>query len=721
MQSTSCYSSSVRSSLGLVTAAVLGLIGGAFMHAEAAPQWAGYKGGHNNTGRASVAGPTIPKLDWRVRIGPMVYNGPAIGENGTIYVGSFDDHLRAYQPDGTLLWSVKSENQGDIDSVPAIDADGNVYINSHTGGVYCYSPSGTLRWDFQPEGGFRVASVNVSPSGNVYAGSIDGGIYALNRDGDLLWNFQTLGHIYTTPAVQSSRAGDWVVFAAHNDREEFANLYLLGPIGNVVWSRSLGQQRSGGRYTKVTGAPSIDSDFNIYIGAHNGYLYSFTADGTQRWRYDNGDNGFEYSSPTIAANGVLAVGTTDGILGLNKDTGARLWLREPGTAFRGTAVVDSDNNFYIGGDNNKIYSYGPFGDLRWSLDTDGPIRSVPAIAADGALYVTSFDYSMYRIIDVTPTPSYTNTLTPTITPTPTITQTPSPTPTPTITLTPTNTPTRTPTRTPTPTPTPTNLGPWVEVAGYNQTSLTGNAGGEFDIIAWVRDDDGDAVVNVEMYFQGVPTGLTLVENPAGSGVYTLGSPLSIGGIGAPAEFLFELRATDSRGNLGPAWPYLNIIRPAGRAPAPAPSSYTPPNTAELYQSVQWQRAYDAFLSRSLHQRKRAGAYPGWPLPYILAAGYPGTRLVEGRNATLTIQAFTAPDTKYNGGAGIPVQSVELYFSGVPSGVFLNQSPFDANVWSVTLPVAGADLTGAAGEYLIEMVARNAFGSTSTTFPYLSFE
>jgi outer membrane protein assembly factor BamB len=53
---------------------------------------------------------------------------PAIGADGTIYFGSWDDYFYALNPDGTLKWRFRAENA--IDSSPAIDTDGTIYFGS---------------------------------------------------------------------------------------------------------------------------------------------------------------------------------------------------------------------------------------------------------------------------------------------------------------------------------------------------------------------------------------------------------------------------------------------------------------------------------------------------------------------------------------------------------------------------------------------------------------
>ena len=72
---------------------------------------------HNlqHTGRSPYKGPETPTLKWSFTTGGVImYSSPAIGSDGTIYVGS--DKLYAINPNGTFKWSYTTGE--DIDSSP---------------------------------------------------------------------------------------------------------------------------------------------------------------------------------------------------------------------------------------------------------------------------------------------------------------------------------------------------------------------------------------------------------------------------------------------------------------------------------------------------------------------------------------------------------------------------------------------------------------------------
>ena len=56
-----------------------------------------------------------------------MYSSPAIGSDGTIYVGSDYDDLYAINPDGSIKWEFNA-GRGRVDSSPTIGSDGTIYV-----------------------------------------------------------------------------------------------------------------------------------------------------------------------------------------------------------------------------------------------------------------------------------------------------------------------------------------------------------------------------------------------------------------------------------------------------------------------------------------------------------------------------------------------------------------------------------------------------------------
>ena len=104
--------------------------------------------------------------------------------------------------------------------------------------------------------------------------------------------------------------------------------------------------------------------------------------------------------------------------------------------------------------------------------------------------------------------------------------------------------------------------PYIMMAGYMDTDLSFKDGGTFQMLAYVTDDDS-AVQNVEIYWEGMPTGVYLKDDGSqgdfGINDDLWGLQLEIAPETLPAgEYMFELRAEDTDGHLSDLWPYLTI-------------------------------------------------------------------------------------------------------------------------------------------------------------------
>ena len=100
-----------------------------------------------HTGRSPVNGPSTPTVRWRYQTGEE-YSSPAIGADGTIYIGSYDHSVYALTPAGTLKWRYLTDDiidpsgsNGAGGPSPAIGADGTIYVGFYTDKyVYAIGP-----------------------------------------------------------------------------------------------------------------------------------------------------------------------------------------------------------------------------------------------------------------------------------------------------------------------------------------------------------------------------------------------------------------------------------------------------------------------------------------------------------------------------------------------------------------------------------------------------
>jgi outer membrane protein assembly factor BamB len=131
-----------------------------------------------HTGRSPFTGPSVPELKWAYATGSGIFNSsPAIGADGTIYIGSDDNNLYALNPsDGSLKW--KYPTKSEVFSSPAIGTDGTIYVGSWDDHLYALNPNGSLKWTFAA--GYQInSSPVIGADGTIYVGSSDSTFYAL--------------------------------------------------------------------------------------------------------------------------------------------------------------------------------------------------------------------------------------------------------------------------------------------------------------------------------------------------------------------------------------------------------------------------------------------------------------------------------------------------------------------------------------------------------------
>jgi outer membrane protein assembly factor BamB len=85
---------------------------------------------------------------WEFLTGDSVGSSPAIGSDGTVYVGSSDYSVYAlYGTTGAKKWEFKTGLW--VGSSPAIGSDGTVYVGSYDKKVYALNgATGAKKWEY---------------------------------------------------------------------------------------------------------------------------------------------------------------------------------------------------------------------------------------------------------------------------------------------------------------------------------------------------------------------------------------------------------------------------------------------------------------------------------------------------------------------------------------------------------------------------------------------
>ncbi|MCD6447633.1 MAG: PQQ-like beta-propeller repeat protein [Thermoplasmata archaeon] len=94
------------------------------------------------------------KIKWKVKTG-VIKDSPVIANDGTIYVGGESNKgngaIYAINPNGTVKWAreIFSETKYGvpwIEASPAIGEDGTIYVGTWEGYLYAFTPDGKEKW-----------------------------------------------------------------------------------------------------------------------------------------------------------------------------------------------------------------------------------------------------------------------------------------------------------------------------------------------------------------------------------------------------------------------------------------------------------------------------------------------------------------------------------------------------------------------------------------------
>jgi len=395
----------------------LAILPGSAIADLASTSWPMFHHDLKHTGRSPYLGPQTNAVKWSYQTGDWVESSPAIGSDGTIYVGSDNDNLYAINSNGTLKWSYQTGSW--VESSPAIGSDGTIYVGSIDGNLYAINPSGNLKWSYQT-GNIVASSPTIGSDGTIYIESWPGKLYAINPNGTLKWS-SNIACLYSSPAIGS----DGTIYAG-----AFHGFYALNPDGSLKWSYNTSDE--------FFSSPAVGSDGTIYVGSIDGNLYAIKDNGTSstlKWSYQTGEPVF--CSPAIGSDGTVYVGSYDGKLYAINPDGTLKWSYQTGDIVFSSPAIGRNGTIYVGSVDGKIYAINPNGSLKWSYLTGnmpftgtlngslntgnsfmgllnqlttttgkstqgtlsgsytGVVDSSPSIGSDGTLYVGAGDGKLY--------------------------------------------------------------------------------------------------------------------------------------------------------------------------------------------------------------------------------------------------------------------------------------------------------------------------------------
>tara|TARA_B100000035_G_scaffold25504_1_gene20010 strand:- start:4997 stop:8554 length:3558 start_codon:yes stop_codon:yes gene_type:complete len=335
-------------------------------------------------------------MDWNATTGGVIFSSPAIAADGSIYIGSNDNMLHAFNADGTNKWSFETGNW--VDSTPSIGPDGTIYVGSWDNKIYALNPdNGNKNWEYETNS-YIVASPAIGADGKIYIGSKDSIFYAFESNGSVAWEY-----FAGEPITSSAALGqDGTIYFG----DENGTFHAVNPDGSGKWTYTVDTVTDTNK--SILSSPALDLSGNIYFGSGNGNCYSIIDNGENaslNWSFPAFDR--VDASPVLGINDEIFFVSRDGYLrSLSTLTGNLNWDAFVGDVFYSSPVVDVNGRTYVigytGGGENHLFAFDPDGTKVWDTnETDCPFQigglvdSSLALSTDGKLYYGCFDNRLY--------------------------------------------------------------------------------------------------------------------------------------------------------------------------------------------------------------------------------------------------------------------------------------------------------------------------------------
>ncbi|WP_180994068.1 outer membrane protein assembly factor BamB family protein [Bacillus sp. Marseille-P3661] len=374
-----------------------------------------------------------------------------IDTEGSIYVGSGFGYFYAIRSDGTTKWKL-SETFSEEDyrfvqtefeySAPAIGENGTIYVGNNKG-LYAIGPNGeatsivvdqpTLTL---PIGGSEKVNIfaifsggetpNITSWKDVSFQSSNANVAKANKYGVIAVGEGTATITVTfedTITQIEINVPSNPLFTQNNQSSGFQDgAYDQGALqpSTFNWTRqtrfTVGEDpvkkwisakhfEVGYQFT----SPVIGADGTIYVATIDNYLprrpflYAVNPDGTEKWRA--GLDAYIVDSPVIGADGTIYMATYNTLFAINPD-GSTKWAHPVETIMTSPAIGE-DGTIYFGilpfgndgmGDGGFLYAVTSDGQFKWSYQVGMDVVSQsPAISKDGTIYVANSTGELYAI------------------------------------------------------------------------------------------------------------------------------------------------------------------------------------------------------------------------------------------------------------------------------------------------------------------------------------
>lgn len=211
---------------------------------------------------------------WSVALRNELIASPVMDQSGNIIAVDDSGYVHYVSPAGTILWSYYTGDSTGVTASPAIGADGTIYVGTESGRLLAIKDN-ALQWVYatSPRAGITASPI-IGTNGNIYFAADDGKVYQIDANTHLPvpgWPVQvSLTPLSSTPALTS----DGYIYLVDDDE----NLVAVGPSGTVMWQTPLVVPPAGRRSGRGNGvlaidvvpSPAVDNYGIIYVSCPSG-------------------------------------------------------------------------------------------------------------------------------------------------------------------------------------------------------------------------------------------------------------------------------------------------------------------------------------------------------------------------------------------------------------------------------------------------------------------
>ncbi len=318
------------------------------------------------------------KLKWKYKINGSIEYTPALGKDGTIYVGSKKGYLYAIDSDGKLKW--KSKISGSIDSNLVIDSEGTIYLTSSKHYLYAINSDGSLKWGGEIKEEI-ISEPSIGKFKTAYLTTKEGYLYAINPDGDVNWKYKVSEKIVTGPVIDSKE-----VIYVGSERDY---LYAINGLGEMLWKSKI----EYGILSKLV----VGKDGNIYVKSKNAGYSVIDTEGNFLWSGTIDEKGlYDF---IIDFDGSIYIRSDKRMLyAINPDRSLK-WTYKDKNIIASDLAISSDKTIYMGTDDGSLHAINVGGVLRWEYkgNIQFSSKASPVIDSKGVVYVGSKDGYIHAI------------------------------------------------------------------------------------------------------------------------------------------------------------------------------------------------------------------------------------------------------------------------------------------------------------------------------------